>query len=351
MFTTAGGYGSTGEGHAQLKDSLRDIRQEQRLPGKIAAYSPDEARDNHGKWTQGGDGADYKPAGLFKDGVPKIPLSEFPLTPAQKAMEMRFRTQVAANPDRFNAEYRARFTKHGTLELNADNAKELSTDYMQNRTDGAAAAHETASWLMKWMYAQELAKPAPAGKENTVLFTAGGAGAGKTSALNARFGDTPSSAQVVYDGTLRPAASAISKIEQALTAGKHADIMFTYRDPESAFRSGVLDRAAKQEKQFGSGRTVMLDEFVNQHSSVQDSMAAIHSKFRDDPRVTFGAYHNGEDRTVRSTDLTALPKAPHVEALRARLSYILKNARETGAISPRIYEATKSAGATHEVGM
>ncbi len=281
--------------------------------------------------------------------VSTIQKSEFPLTRAQHLVETRFRAQVVRDPEAMKAEYRRRF---GNV-LNADNAKELSKDYQRNRTDGAAAVHEPASWLMKKMYAEELAKPAPAGKDNTVFFTAGGAGAGKTSAVetNPEINREQSRAQIVYDGTLRPAKSALAKIQQALDAGKRAQIVFTYRDPVAAFEKGVLGRADRQEKALGSGRTVMLDEFAAQHSSIQDSMRSVYEKYKDDPRVELKVLHNGEDRTVREMGLHDLPPAPDKAELRAKLLNVLEKAKASGAISPRIYQATKGAGATKEIGM
>lgn len=283
--------------------------------------------------------------------VAQVPRSDFPLTKPQRLMETRARASFARNPEGLKAAYRARFGN----ELNADNAKELFADYARNRTEGAAAVHESASEMMKQIYKEELAKPAPAGKQNMVFFTAGGAGAGKTTAIK---GDPDvqsamNQAQIVFDGTLRPAASAIKKIDQALAAGKSAHIVFVDRDPVEAFRQGVLGRADRQEKATGSGRTVMLDEFAAQHSSVLDSMRAIDHKYANDPRVKLEVLSNrhGAGSGAQSVRLDSLPDQMSKDELRATLLPVLEEAKRTGAISSTIYRATKGSGVGKEIGM
>jgi hypothetical protein len=265
-------------------------------------------------------------------------------------MERRFRTAMARDPEGMTTKYKATF---GNV-LNADNAKELSEDYQKNRTDGAAAVHEPASWLMKKMFAEELAKPAPMGKTNEVLFTAGGAGAGKTSSIKSHPTQTEilNRAQIVFDGTMRPAVSAIKKVDQVLAAGKSVHIIYTHREPGDAFTSGVLHRATDQEKALGSGRTVPLAEFAAQHSSVQDSMKQLREKYKNDPRVEMTVMDNSHGHgNSRKADLEALPGAPDRDTLKTHLQGLLEKAHDSGAISDRIYKATKGHGGGYEVGM
>src|SRR3546814_19896554 len=53
-----------------------------------------------------------------------------------------------------------------------------------NRTR-SADVHEAASDTVKTLYESKLAQPTPEGLDRAVLFTAGGTGAGKTTAVNA----------------------------------------------------------------------------------------------------------------------------------------------------------------------
>ena len=279
-----------------------------------------------------------------------IEKAAFPLTPVQKTMESRFRAAVSRDPEGMKAKYRAKF---GNV-LSADNAKELSLDYERNRTDGAPAVHEPASWLVKQLYAEELAKPAPPGKENKVLFTAGGAGAGKTSAIG-QIGHVSSlndKAQIIYDGTLRPASKAVRVVQQALDAGKEAHVVFCYRHPEEAFRDGILGRASRQEAEIGSGRTVPLSEFAIQHASVLDSMKVLAEKYKNDPRVSLTVIDNSRGRgKAQMVDLKDIPKSPEAADLHRELLGVLDQELKAGRISKRIYHATKGPGAAKEVGM
>lgn len=280
----------------------------------------------------------------------KIPKSEFPLNSKQRTVEQRFDKQIESDPNGMMQEYRARF---GNV-LNADNAKELSTDYLKDRSDNAVAVHEGASTLVKWMYADELAKPAPKGKENMVLFTAGGAGAGKTTAIEGS--ETARAAmgraQIVYDGTLRPSSSAQKKVEEALTAGKQAVVLYVYRDPVEAFENGVLKRAILQEQEYGSGRTVPIGEFAAQHASVGKSMSGLNEKYKDNPNFHLGVLDNSHGAGgAKQANLEDLPKPLSEEELRGKLEKVLHAAYKDGRISRKIYEATIGGHAKGEVGM
>jgi hypothetical protein len=248
------------------------------------------------------------------------------------------------------AEYHKRF---GNV-LNADNAKELSDDYMKDRAAGAPAVHETASWLVKELYHRELEKPAPKGKENLVVFTAGGAGAGKTTGIEGSKAarEAVNEAQIVYDGTLRPSHKAISKVDQALKAGKQAEVLYVYRNPIDAFRHGVLKRAVRQEAESGSGRTVPIDEFVAQYTSIDKSMESLSEKYKDNPNfhmvVIDNSYGPGK---ARVSSLENLPAPPKPDTLKEDLIEVLDGAYKNGQISRKIYEATLSRGGEGEVGM
>jgi hypothetical protein len=279
-----------------------------------------------------------------------IPLADFALTPAQKVMETRFRAQIARDPAGMKARYRAEF---GNV-ISADSAKELSADYRKNRYDGAAAVHTPASWLSKELFAEDLQKPAPPGKENMVLFTAGGPGAGKTSAISqvGSLSALAGKAQIVFDGTMRPASKAIKLVEQTLRAGKTAQVVFTYRDPEEALTDGVLGRSKRQAAELGTGRTVPLREFAAQHASVLDSMKGLEAHFKNDPRVTIVAVNNSLGRgKAQKIELADVPRSLPADELHDKLRGVLDREYAKGNISSRLYRATMGASAAQEVGM
>ena len=119
--------------------------------------------------------------------------------------------------------------------------------------------HAPASWLTKKLYAEALAKKPKRGETNWVLFTAGGTGAGKSSALRS-MGSLADKAQIIFDTNMNGFDSALKKVNQALAAGKKVDIAYTFRDPVEALKEGALPRAMRQEEKYGSGRTVPIDE-------------------------------------------------------------------------------------------
>lgn len=297
-----------------------------------------------------------RPAGPGHTEAPtvKIPRADYPLSKEQLEVQEKFAKQVESDPEKAIRDYTA---KYGNI-LNADNAKELSPDYMKDKSTMAPAVHETASWLVKQIYKRELAQDAPPGKANMVFFTAGGAGAGKTTAVESTHHgkEVSDRAQIIYDGTLRPASSAISKIDQALNAGKSAVVAFTHRDPVEAFRNGVLGRAARQEAKDGSGRTVMLDEFIRQHTSVRDSMMEVYNRYRDHPDFHMMIFDNsrgaGNAKLVPSmNDLP--PGRKDADNLRKELKGVLDDVYRQGKISRKIYEATLGEGFSHhkEIGI
>src|SRR5204862_1333511 len=120
------------------------------------------------------------------------------------------------------------------------------------RAQWSAAVHEPSSALTKEIFRREL-KEAPAAKErNQVVFTAGGAGVGKTTSIHQVAGleQAVAAAQIVYDTTLSSLKSSLERVSQALQAGKAVSIVYVYRDPIDSFVAGVLPRAER------NGRTL-----------------------------------------------------------------------------------------------
>lgn len=307
---------------------------------------PRGSGEKGGQFVKGSGGASAS-ASAHKAAIPK---SEFPLTEKQHHIEEQFRQQVEADPDAAMAEYHKRF---GNV-LNADNAKELSPDYLKDRATAAPAVHETASWLVKQLYKKELAQPAPPGKDNTVVFTAGGAGAGKTTAIenSPDERDAVDRAQIIYDGTLRPSHKAMGKVDEALKAGKQAQVMYVYRNPIEAFQFGVIKRAIRQEKEHGSGRTVPIDEFVAQYTSIDKSMEDLSRTYSDNPNFHMSVIDNSfGPGQAQLSSLASLPPSPDPVKLKAELMEVLNAEYKSGRVSRKIYEATVSTGAEGEVGM
>jgi len=251
------------------------------------------------------------------------------------------RERLVSDPEQLMREYAALDDSKGGTVLNTDTARELAPEYLTDRTR-SADVHEAASDFVKTLYEAKLAAPTPDGFERVVLFTAGGTGAGKTTAVReagARFGHP----EIVYDTNMNTLASAVEKVEQALAADRDVRIAYVYRDPVEALTGGAITRAQRQAEQFGSGRTVPLEEHARTHEGVRPTMEALAARYADNPRVEVVAIDNSRGKGAsRVVDLADLP---HVEqdGLRERLSEALEEARTAG-LDEALYRGFRAGG-------
>jgi hypothetical protein len=236
-------------------------------------------------------------------------------------------------------------TKGGRL-LNTDEARELSPEYVADRTK-SADVHEPSSALVKQMYAEKLGNSTPPGLDNTVVFTAGGTGAGKSTGLGVmeNVNSGVRNAEIVYDTNMNTFDSADKKVKQALDAGRKVNIIYTYRHPIEALEQGALTRASRMESQRGTGRTVPLDEHFKTHVGALETMKQLQEKYGDDHRFAMTVIDNsrGKGNARLVSGLDKLPKLNHTE-IRKGLNDALENAYRTGQISRAIYEGTRVNG-------
>jgi hypothetical protein len=179
-------------------------------------------------------------------------------------------------------EYVRRF---GNL-VSADNAKELSPDYAASKETRAlysVAVHEPSRFLAEKVYEELLRRPAREGQEDVAIFTAGGPGAGKTTAIESALGrDLLAKAQVVFDSTMGNGQEARRRIDAARAAGKEAWVVYVHRHPVDAF-SGVLTRALE------TGRVIPIDALVDSHEGARRVVRELRKLYAPDPgfRVHF----------------------------------------------------------------
>lgn len=260
-----------------------------------------------------------------------------------QSIEARFRAQLGENPAETEARYAKLKDTDGGKVLNVDTARELSPDYLADRTR-SAAVHEPASDFIKQLYAKKLAEAPKEGEAPLVLFTAGGAGAGKSTAVETALGPLAKTAQVVYDTNMNNLASSVKKIEQALAAGKDVNIVYVYRDPREALRAGALPRAMRQEAKFGTGRTVPLEAFLDTHVGSREVVTQLAERYADDPRVDIQAIDNsGGPDGARPVMLSEVPKFPGdaYTQLRGQANDIIEAERASGRISESVYRGFK----------
>ncbi len=251
------------------------------------------------------------------------------------------RARLVESSDNLAAEYAKLDESKGGTVLNTDTARELSPEYLADRTR-SADVHEAASDTIKAIYEDKLAAPTPEGFDPVVRFTAGGTGAGKTTAVNAiADGIRP---EITYDTNMNKLESSVQKIEQALSAGRDVEIMYVYRDPVEALQLGALTRAERQIKEFGTGRTVPLEEHAKTHLGVRPVMEEVARRYADDPRVQMRFIDNSRGRGNQA--LVDLASIPHVEqnGLHERLTAALEEERRAGRISDATYRGFRGAG-------
>jgi hypothetical protein len=273
----------------------------------------------------------------------------------QREVEARFATYLEARTDEAIARYVERYGK----EINTDNVRELSSDYAPGgmdaedpatiaaRTRWGDAVHEPASALTREIYRRALRKDAPPERRKQVVFTAGGAAAGKTTSIRklADLSHAVEAAEIVYDTILSSFRSSVDRISPALDAGRMVSIIFIYRDPIDSFVDGLLPRAK------GMGRTLPLDIFINSHVGSIEALPRIAEHYKDDRRVAIAVIDNSrgvEKATVADLGFAkAMARKYTREDLKAKLLRALEDAHEKGkkgakdGIPEDIYRAIK----------
>ena len=251
---------------------------------------------------------------------------------------------------RIKNDYRGLMKEYAQLEdskggrvINTDIARELSPEYKADRTR-SADIHEPSSLLAKMMYAEKLAAPTPKGLQKRVIFSAGGTGAGKTTALDqmAEFDPVIGKAAMIYDTNMNSMDSAEKKIKQALDAKHQAMIAYTYRDPVEALTGGALPRAKRMEAKLGTGRTVPLTEHLKTHIGARKVIEQLAEKYKDHPNVAIKVIDNsrGKGNAIPSS-IDKLPQLDENE-LKGKLQDALQREYAAGRISHAIYAGTNS---------
>jgi len=281
---------------------------------------------------------------------PVIPSSSN-LSAPEQAVESKLANKIAKDPTASMYEYSRlkddngqNLTANGRI-LNTDTARELSPDYskdMESKATLSPAVHEPSSWLTKWMYEQKLAQPPKANEDPMVLFTAGGAGAGKSTALKdvPAMSDLEKSAQIIYDTNMNNYGSSKKKIDQALDAGKQVGIAYVYRDPVDALVNGSLPRAMRM------GRTVPLEQHLETHAGSADTIRQLASEYAGNPNVSFRVIDNSRGRgNAALGSLETIDPSRYTNGM-DRLRSALEKEYADGKISESVYRGTLGSNAS-----
>ncbi len=260
------------------------------------------------------------------------------LSPIDRGIESRLADRVSSDFEGAVHDYSALPDSEGGRVLNVDIARELSPDYMADRTK-SAAVHEPASQFIKDLYARKLAEPPVPDRLPIVLFTAGGTGAGKSTAIKNAPGVAALAerAQIVYDTNMNTYDSAKAKVEQALEAGKDVHIAMVVRDPVDALVNGALPRAERQRAEFGTGRTVPLSEHIKTHLGAADVVQRLAAEYADNPHVRVSVVDNNLGKgAAAQRDVSWISQIKYND-IEQRVAAALEREREAGRISAETY--------------
>lgn len=213
-------------------------------------------------------------------GKDQSPLSGTPEYEAAEASAQK----IFSNFEQASRDYEAMPQTKGGKILNPDMAAELVPEYRANQ-ELAGATHEAASKFVKEYYAKRLQRPATG--EGVVVFTAGGPGSGKSTAI-AKLGDVEGEADLFYDSSLSRFTTAVNRIDSALAADRSVQVLFVDRDPAEAFEYGVISRIEK-----GSGRRVVpILEHARAHVGARQVVKQLAEHYAENQRVNIDVVRN-----------------------------------------------------------
>ena len=125
------------------------------------------------------------------------------------------------------------------------------------------------------------------GEDKTLMITAGGAGSGKSSSIDAAL---DSGMDLIFDNQLRSPDTATKVIDHALSKGWDVEVRYVHRDFAEAVR-GTMGRALEE------GRANKLGELGKFHSEAQRTIVELAKKYAGDPRVEIRAANNEGKKT------------------------------------------------------
>lgn len=161
-----------------------------------------------------------------------------------------------------------------TFFVSADDAKYVIPNY---KGEIAASYHEASSGFAKAIFDEYMEKAKAQGKIR-IAFTAGGTGAGKTTALIGQRPEEFSEYGVVYDTNLT-GDGGVKKVELAFKNGFRVNIHYVYRDVVDSFIEGVIPRVRTK------NRIVAINEHIKRHAEVLPTIDKLTEKFSDEFKV------------------------------------------------------------------
>ena len=231
--------------------------------------------------------------------------------------------------EQLSSEYAALPSTDGGRIIDTDMVRELSPEYRADRSL-SPRIHRAASTLTRGLFAQALAGPVAEGRDPVVVFTAGGGGSGKSTAIKAVLGDR--NADITLDGTLSNLERARSDVAAALASGRNVEIRYVYRSPRNSVE-GAIGRAIR------TGRPVPVSVLAEAHANAPKVVRALAQEYTEDGRVSITAINN--DGPMGTAFEIPIEEIPDVNQRSAERTFraALDDARSAGRVSPELYAA------------
>lgn len=255
------------------------------------------------------------------------------LSAEEAEVEARFAALVQTRLDEIIAEYEARFGRV----IDTDRAREFSPDYCASkasRTRFSRAVYQPAKALADEIFQREIREAAPS-EGWRILFTSGGTGAGKSTALATLGAESESRDQcdIFVDGTLSDYAAALEKIRTALALGHRVTIVHVHRSFEETIRM-VVQRAIEM------GRAVTIDNIAATHFRSMETLFKLADEFG--ARINIRVLENTGDQQARPISLNDLAgrQVKSIDQLRKLAHAVLVNEFNSLKVEhPEIHEA------------
>ena len=223
----------------------------------------------------------------FRDAAGKLVIPERASShsdPALSDFEGKMR-RVADDRTAADQKYDALPDSHGGKVIGTDIYRNLLDEYAKDRegklqfTNATGRVAQAAAKDRLWREIENR------GDRKTLLFTAGGVAAGKTTSISK---EVRANADLIFDGTLRETAWAQKTIEQAVRKGWKVEVSYVQRPLAEAAR-GVIERT-DQEGRWGSYASL-----PKTHAEAQHSIVELSKHFAENPQVDFDYVLNHPD--------------------------------------------------------
>ena len=255
------------------------------------------------------------------------------LSAEEAEVEARFAALVQTRLDAIIAEYHARF---GNV-IDTDRAREFCPEYgrsQTSRTRFSRAVYQPAKALADEIYRRSI-RSADAAEGWRILFTSGGTGVGKSTAL-ASLSEEPQpndDFDILVDGTLSDHRASQEKIRAALAVGHRVTVAHVHRAFAETVRM-VVTRAVE------IGRTVTLDNIAATHFRSRETLFRLVEEFGTRIKIRVLENRVGEPTRAISAAELAARHGESIDQLRNLAHTLLEN--EFGSLKieyPEIYEA------------